>query len=305
MVNIKTKYSGVIVPMISPFREDYSIDTGSVKTIVDSFLEHDVKPFVIGTTGEGASLSARQKLDLVNATVAAADGRQVVLAGISGNSVLTSVEEGKAYAAAGVDALVATPPNCYPMNDRQMLSYFELLADSVPAPLFIYNIPATTGRSVSLDVIEKLSHHPNIIGVKDSERNQERLDQSLKLWKHRNDFVFLVGWAAMSAYGLANGASGIIPSTGNLTPGFFQLLYNAVKTNNTELAASLQQQTDQISGLYQNGRDLSHSLVALKVLMSMKNLCGTQVLPPLFRMEDEEELQYREQMLVEFTNLKI
>jgi 4-hydroxy-tetrahydrodipicolinate synthase len=304
-MELKAKYSGVIVPMVSPFNDNFSVDKNAVKTIVNSFILNEIKPFIIGTTGEGVSISAHQKLDLLKSTVDAASGKQPVLAGISGNSIFTSIEEGKVFADMGVSALVATLPNFYPMDASQMANWFEMIANSVPLPLFIYNIPATTHHSVPLEVIEKLSYHPNIIGVKDSERNQERLDESLKLWKHRNDFLFLVGWAAMSTYGLEKGASGIIPSTGNLCPELFQQLYQAVKNGNTELANELQQQTDQISTLYQKGRNLSHSLVALKVIMSMKNLCGTQVMPPLFKMSAQEEIAYRRDMLVEFKNLNI
>lgn len=304
-MEIKKKYSGVIVPMVSPLTDDFFVDQLAVETIVHSFLKYDIMPFVIGTTGEGLSLSQDQKTDLVTATVKAADGKQAVLAGISGNSVLTSIEDGRKFAGLGVDALVATAPNCYPMDDEQMFRYFEMLADALPLPLFIYNIPATTNRSVSLEVIEKLSYHPNIIGVKDSERNQERLDNSLKLWKDRNDFIFLIGWAAMSAYGLENGAAGIIPSTGNLTPELFQQLFQATQNGDQKLAESLQKHTDAISALYQQGKTLSQSLAALKVLMSMKNICGTQVMPPLFKMSEEEEDTYRKEMLVEFKNLNI
>jgi 4-hydroxy-tetrahydrodipicolinate synthase len=304
-MELKAKYSGVIVPMVSPFSDNFSVDKLAVNTIVGSFVKNEIKPFIIGTTGEGVSMSANQKLDLVKATVRAASGKQPVLAGISANSIFTSIEEGKKFADLGVSALVATLPNFYPMDASQMTSWFEMIANSVPLPLFIYNIPATTHHSVPLEVIEKLSYHPNIVGVKDSERNQERLDESLKLWKHRNDFLFLVGWAAMSTYGLEKGASGIIPSTGNLCPELFQQLYLAVKNGNNELANELQLHTDQISTLYQKGRNLSYSLVALKVLMSMKNLCGTQVMPPLFKMTAQEEIDYRKEMIGEFTTLNI
>ena len=304
-MELRAKYSGVIVPMVSPLSDNFSVDKMAVKKIVNSFVLNEIKPFILGTTGEGVSMSANQKLDLVKANVGAASGKQPVLAGISGNSIFTSIEQGKKYADLGVSALVATLPNFYPMDASQMTFWFEVIANSVPLPLFIYNIPATTHHSLPLEVIEKLSYHPNIIGVKDSERNQERLDDSLKLWKDRNDFLFLVGWAAMSTYGLENGAAGIIPSTGNICPELFQQLYLAKKNGNTELANKLQLHTDQISTLYQKERNLSQSLVALKVLMSMKNLCGMQVMPPLFKMKAQEEIDYQDKMLVEFKTLNI
>jgi len=304
-MELKTKYSGVIVPMVSPFNDDFSIDQVAVQKLVEFLTTNDIKPFVVGTTGESASMTANQKLNLVKATVQAVNGKQPVFAGISGNSIQTSIEEGKIYSDIGVDVLVSTVPNYYPMDASQIMAYFEMIANSVSLPVIIYNIPATTHCSIPLEVIEKLSHHTNIIGVKDSERNQLRLDRSLISWGNRDDFLFMVGWAAKSVYGLEHGATGIVPSTGNLCPALYQRLFNSIKIGNVMLAKSLQQQTDQISALYQKERDLSHSLSALKVLLSMKNLCGTQVLPPLFKMDADEETEFRIKMQIEFKNHNI
>lgn len=304
-MDLKSKYSGVIVPMVSPFNDDYSVNQVAVQKLVASFVANDIKPFAISTTGEGYSMTPEQKSDLVKFSVKAADGKQPVLAGISGNSILTSIEDAKKYADLGADALVSTLPNAYPMNVSDMILYFEKLADAVPLPLFIYNIPATTHLSIPVEAIEKVSHHLNIIGVKDSERNPDRLENSLKLWKDRTDFLFLIGWAAMSAFGLQNGATGIIPSTANLTPELYKQLVDAAANGNFQVAGELQEQTNLISALYQKNRNLGQSLAALKVLLSVKNLCGTQVMPPLVKMSADEEDEYRREMIKEFENLNI
>lgn len=205
----------------------------------------------------------------------------------------------------GVDALVTTVSNYYPSNDSQMLHWFEKLADNIPVPLFIYNIPATTHHSISLDVADALSHHPNIIGVKDSERNEERLAESLKRWKDREDFMFLVGWAAMSTFGIRNGANGIVPSLGNLIPKLYNQLVIETRKGNFDLADKIQEQTDTISAYCQKGRNISQSVPAMKVLMSMKELCETQVLPPMLKMNEKEELEYIEQMRVSIENISV
>ena len=67
----------------------------------------------------------------------------------------------------GVDVVVAHLPNFYPLTDDHMLRYFESLADSCPGPLIVYNIPITTHHSIPLDVVSKLSQHPNVAGLKD------------------------------------------------------------------------------------------------------------------------------------------
>lgn len=302
-MKLKQIYKGVIVPMVTPVRDDFKIDVRAVNHIINSLLRNNITPFVLGTTGEASSLSSKQKESLIKVSVQCAGEDVPVMAGIGSNSLFTSIEEGKLFADLGVQALVATVPNYYPSDEVQMINWFERLADAVSLPLFIYNIPATTHHSIPLTVAEKLSYHPNIAGIKDSERDENRLQESLNMWKDREDFMFLVGWAARSAYGVANGANGIVPSVGNLVPHLFQKLYVAAANGNTLEADELQKLTDTIAALCQAGRNISQSIPAMKVLMAMENLCGTQVCPPLVRMSEKEEGNYRNEMKQAVSNL--
>ncbi|MCY1721979.1 dihydrodipicolinate synthase family protein [Prolixibacteraceae bacterium Z1-6] len=304
-MELKEKYRGVIVPMVSPFKEDFSIDGEAINTIIKSFVENETKPFVLGTTGEAPSLSTAQKVELIKITLKALDGKQPLLAGIGSNSIFTSIEDGKRYADLGVDALVATVPNYYPSDAAQMLNWFEKLADSVPLPLFVYNIPMTTHHSIPLDVVETLSHHANIIGIKDSENDKARLEESLKRWKDRDDFMVLVGSAVLSVFGMSRGANGIVPSMGNLMPEIYHQLIIETVTGNLQKAEEIQELTNTISSYCQAGRNVSKSIPAMKALMSIKGICGTQVLPPMLRMKKEEEAAYIEQMQKAIENISV
>ncbi len=289
--------------MVSPFRDDLGIDIGSVEKLTEHLASNQCTPFVLGTTGEAASMSAEQKMTLVESAVRAVKGKSPVFAGISSNSLKTSVELAKQYADLGIEAAVATPPCYYPVEDDYLLHYFDELAGRIPVPLILYNMPLTTGISIPLEVADTLSHHPNIAGIKDSERDTRRLDSSLQLWSERKDFGFLLGWAPMSVYALKNGADGIVPSTANLYPDLYHSLYQAVLNGQLERAEALQLKTDRISSLYQKNRKLNRSLPALKVLLSIHNLCGPQVLPPLYRMEEKEENSYYQEMKSELQKL--
>jgi 4-hydroxy-tetrahydrodipicolinate synthase len=167
----------------------------------------------------------------------------------------------------------------------------------VPCPLILYNNPITTKFSIPIDVIEKLSYHPNIAGIKDSERGMERLDLSLKLWYNRPDFVHFTGWAAQSAYALLNGSDGIIPSTGNFCPELYSELYHCALQRNAEKANALQSKADQISEIYQKDRNVSQSIPALKVMMSSKGLCKTFVMPPMYELSSEENEKIKNAVL--------
>jgi dihydrodipicolinate synthase/N-acetylneuraminate lyase len=293
MTQTKKKYCGVVVPMVSPLNKDFSIDTKAVVRILETFINLDISPFILGTTGESVSIGNKEKILLVKTTVDYIKKRNLVYAGISGNCLQESIEQAKFFADMGADATVAHLPFYYPISSSQMLKYFEQLAEKISIPLILYNMPATTKTSIPLEVIEKLSHHPNIAGLKDSERGLDRLDKAIELWHNRSDFSHFTGWAAQSANALKKGSDGIIPSTGNLTPKLYIDLYLAVKEGNFEKAEMLQEKTNKISEIYQKDRDLSQSIPALKYMMSIIGLCQSYAMPPMFEPDVKEKEQIK------------
>lgn len=286
---MKKRYNGVVVPMVTPFKEDGTIDRAAVARLVELQVRWNAHPFVLGTTGEAASVSRKERAVLVETTVKATASRRVVYAGISGNCFEEAVEEGQRFAGLGANVLVSTMPSYYPVDDRQMIQYFEKLADALPLPLVVYNIPATTHLSLPLEVVDELSHHSNIVGFKDSEKGEERVKRSIALWKDRSDFTYLLGWALMSQQAMLLGADGIVPSTGNLTPGLYQTIYEAGRAGNESLAMEAQLKADRISEIYQKDKILSRALPILKTMLAAYGLCGTDVLPPLLKVEAAEQ----------------
>jgi dihydrodipicolinate synthase/N-acetylneuraminate lyase len=294
---IHKNYTGVIVPMITPFKKELMVDIKAVENILNAFVKADVSPFVLGTTGESVSISEPQKALLVKSTVEFVNKRVKTYAGISGNCLSESIENAKLYAGLGIDAVVAHLPFYYPLSSSQMLRYYEQLADSIPCPLILYNNPITTKQSIPLEVIDQLSHHRNITGIKDSERGMERLDKSIKLWSDRTDFSHLVGWAAQSTYSLLKGSDGIVPSTGNLIPKMYSDLYKAAIIGDSEKANELQEKADKISEVYQKDKNLSQSIPALKIMMSEYKLCQSYVLPPMYELDKSEQKTIKEKTL--------
>lgn len=295
------KYKGIIVPAITPLTNDYAIDGAAVEKIFANFYEHNISPFILGTTGESASLSISIKKDYLKSAAKNKKADSVLYAGISSNVFEESVEFAKLCADYGVDAVAATLPSYYALNDAQMQQYFEDLADAISLPLIIYNIPATTHMSIPLEVIDELSMHPNIVAVKDSERSEERLMKSLELWKDRRDFGHFLGWAGKSALALIGGSDGLIPSTGNLAPEIYSTMLDAFTENNFKEVYAMQHLSDKYGNLYQADRTLGESLWALKILMKEKGLCEAIVMPPLQPMSKEEEIKLI-QLLKEITN---
>ncbi|MBT3480912.1 MAG: dihydrodipicolinate synthase family protein, partial [Opitutales bacterium] len=179
----------------------------------------------------------------------------------------------------------------------QMLRYFEVLADAIPLPLIIYNIPATTGMSIPLDIVDQLSAHENIVGLKDSERDEVRLGEAIIRYRNRTDFSHFVGWAAQSKNALLLGSDGLVPSSGNLVPEMYRELYDFALKRDLSAVQDLQDLTDDISLIYQKGRSLGSALAALKVLMSELGHCEKYMWPPLVEIDGDEEAELRLQIV--------
>ncbi len=290
------KYRGVIIPIVTPFTEDGDLDEPAARRITDHVVEAGCTPFVLGTTGEYASVPAALGAHHVEVVIDQVAGRTMTFAGISSTCLAHSIELANQYFGSGMDAAIAHLPQCYQLTPDGMLKYYEELADSVPGPLILYNNPLTTHMSIPIDVMDQLSHHPNIVGVKDSERNADRFEMSIPIWRDREDFSHFTGWSMFAARGLSLGSAGIVPSGGNIIPKMYRELYDAAVNGDKARAEQLQAETDEICELYLSGRMLGEALAALKVILSEMGLCGDTVLPPLFTPSDEEKAKIKSQV---------
>jgi dihydrodipicolinate synthase/N-acetylneuraminate lyase len=290
------KYRGIVVPIVTPFTEHGDIDLNAVERIVEHITVNGVCPFALGTTGEAASINYSEKAKFVETVVKTNAHRTFIFAGISDNCLATSVELAKQFFALGVDIVVAHVPSYYPLTSDDILGYFEILAEKVPGSLMLYNIPATTGMSIPLEVVDRLSHIPTVIGLKDSVNDIDRAKKAIALWKDRNDFSYLIGCTSLGKTALAMGADGVVPSVGNIVPDLFIKLYNSVLNGRLDQAEQYQKRADDISDVFQKNRNLSQALPVLKAMMHILGFCSPKVLPPMRDLTAEQIQALRETM---------
>jgi dihydrodipicolinate synthase/N-acetylneuraminate lyase len=286
---IKKRYRGVVAPMITPLDEKGSIDEGAVRRITRHLVENEVAPFPLGTTGEAASIPQELRPKLVESVVTAAAGKTLVYAGISDNCLQNSVEAAKRYHELGVDVLVAHLPSYYPLDPGAILKYYEKLVDQLPGPLILYNISITTHISIPIEIIDKLSHHPKIVGIKDSDDDTTRLMTGLRLWANRPDFSHMTGCGMLSAKALTMGCDGIVHGVANLVPDLIQELYLAAIQGDQQRLEEMQLRADELSTLIQKDRNLGQSLAVLKAMMNAFGFCGPQMLPPLLALNQQQQ----------------
>lgn len=289
------RYAGVVVPMATPVKNG-SVDLEATAAIIRSFVEAGVDTLVMGTTGEGNSVPQKEGIEMVRKAVETAQGRITIYAGVTGMCLKEQIAQIEGFKEAGADVAVAVLPAYYALEEEQMVAYYTALADASPLPLMLYNILATTHLSIPVEAVRKLAAHPNIVGLKDSERDLERMEQCIAVAKSREDFTYFCGWAAQSAHSLELGADGIVPSTGNFVPKYFQALYEAAVAGDMAEANRLQELTDRMAKVYQAGRPLGKQLAALKCIMAREGLCGKEMFAPLTMLSDEEYASIEEQI---------
>jgi 4-hydroxy-tetrahydrodipicolinate synthase len=275
-------HSGVIVPIVSPFQENGRPDLPAIDRLIEHLISNHINGiFVLGTTGESSSISAEDKKSLVQKTVQSVNGRVTVYAGVSENCLSMAIESAHEYKEIGVDAVVAHSPCYFPITSQEIETYFQKLADAVPLPLVLYNIPKTTHLTISIDSIARLSQHKNIVAIKDSADDKVRMEQLIARCGGMKNFHLLSGCSALFADAMRQGFHGIVPSGANLSPEPFVKLCPAAAQKDWNNLAIQQQAAVKIGSQFQAGNTLGQSIAMLKFLLSEKGICSPTVLPPL------------------------
>ncbi len=295
-MNAKQLYRGVVVPMVTPVTNEFKLDKEAVIKIAQSFVDNGIHPLLMGTTGEGQSVGFEDAIELIKTVKTIASGKVTVYVALTGTVVAEQYKAMQPYVEAGADVLVSTLPSYYALTEEQMYRYYADIATACPVPFMLYNITLTTHMSIPVETVKRLADHPNIVGIKDSENNDERMKQVMDFAAQREDFVYFCGCAANSAIALERGAVGIVPSGGNYIPDLYNRLFAAATSGDMNTANELQQKTNTICQVYQKGFTLGDSLAALKYLLQMKGICQPCMLPPLTELSEKQKETIRERV---------
>ncbi|HEY6953308.1 MAG TPA: dihydrodipicolinate synthase family protein [Bacteroidota bacterium] len=205
-----TGIRGVIPPMMTPFRENESVDYDMFVRNLKRWNREELGGYlVLGSNSEAASLSETEKLKLIGLTVEHAKKGRIILAGTGLESAKETLRLTEKAATLGIDAALVLTPSYYGdlMTDEALVGYFTFVADHSPVPILIYNVPRYTHINVSVEVVRRLSEHPNIIGMKDSRGEIAQVELFVK--NAAKDFQVIVGsasvWYPSMHYGVVSG----------------------------------------------------------------------------------------------------
>ncbi|MFO7826910.1 MAG: dihydrodipicolinate synthase family protein [Cyclobacterium sp.] len=306
-IDLKNKpLKGIIPPMATLLQDDHQLDHQSTSRLISHLLKGGVHGlFVLGTTGECTNISYRLRKELIKVTCKEVNGRVPVLVGVTDTSFAESLFLAQVAADEGADAVVAAPPYYFGLGESELIAYFTKLADALPLPLYLYNMPSHTKTTLTQKAVVALSEHPNILGLKDSSGNAVYFNAMLFAFKDRSDFTLLVGPEEMMASAVLMGGHGGVSGGANLFPRLYVDLYTAAERGDLEEVARLQQMVMEISAqVYALGSYGSSFLKGLKAAMAILGL-GTGYLASPLSSFGEAELKQVEKNLKELEAYKV
>lgn len=218
-------FKGAYTALITPFKEDYAVDYEKLEDLVEFQVENGISGIVVcGTTGETPTLSEEEYKKVIKTVVDKVAKRVQVIAGAGANSTKKAIELTKICKELGADAVLSTCPYYNKPTQRGIQAHYEAISSAVDIPLIIYNVPGRTGSNVLPETIEKLSHIPNIVGVKEASGSLEQMIEIRKLC--RKNFNILSGEDHLIMPMSAVGCRGVISVIANILPKKVSEFYN-------------------------------------------------------------------------------
>jgi 4-hydroxy-tetrahydrodipicolinate synthase len=249
---------------------------------------------VLGTTGEGPSLSDRQRRETIETACRAAAGRVPVLVGISDTSLEAARELASFAKDCGAAAVVAAPPYYFPMSQADLARWFASLAENLPLPLVLYNMPACVRVVIEAETLERCAAIPNIVAVKDSSGDLAYFQRLLELRNRRPDWTFLVGPEHLLAEATRLGGDGGVSGGANVAPELFVAQYEAARRGDAVDVARHQQAIESLGRLYRMSEGFVGVARGLKGALEVLGLCGAAMAPPFSGCSGSEMAAIRE-----------
>ncbi|MBO7191259.1 MAG: 4-hydroxy-tetrahydrodipicolinate synthase [Elusimicrobiaceae bacterium] len=231
-------FNGIFTALSTPFSSDGSIDFNALKHLLEAQLKAGVHGLVLlGTTAETPTLSAEEKLQILNFCVPVLKGKCKIIIGTGSNSTPAAVENTRAVLAFNPDAVLVVTPYYNKPNPAGLIAHYKAIAE-VGAPIILYHIPGRTGLKLPDNVLaDLLTSVPQIVGIKESDYDATHVMQTAV--NYHNKLDYLCGNDDLFPQYLAINAAGIISAAANvLAPAFVQI-YDLFKQGKTSESFAL------------------------------------------------------------------
>lgn len=231
---------GTGVALVTPFKEDFSIDTDALKRIVNYCIDGGVDYLVVlGTTGESVTLNKAEKLEVMDTIVKANAGRLPLILGIGGNSTYRVAHEVQAFQSDDFDAILSVSPYYNKPTQEGIYQHFKAISEVATKPIIMYNVPGRTGSNMLPSTVLRLAvDFDNIVGIKEAIGDMRQVKTLIE--GKPNGFHIISGDDPTALETVLAGGSGVISVIGQGLPSEFSKMIRFGLDQNQEEAFKLQ-----------------------------------------------------------------
>ncbi|HXG88046.1 MAG TPA: dihydrodipicolinate synthase family protein [Vicinamibacterales bacterium] len=272
------QFAGIYTPIVTPFTASGDVDERAIVANVDRYLASPLTGLVVlGSNGEAAQLEEEEADRVIGAVRARVPNDRPVLVGTGRESTRGTIAACRRAADLGASAVMARTPSFYKpaMTSDVFIRHYTEVADASPVPLLLYNVTIYTGVNLLPDAVEKLSEHPNIVGLKDSGNDMLQIGDYLA--RAKPGFTVLAGAAPTLLTAAAMGVHGAVLALAGIVPELCVELFDHVKAGRVDDARTLQRR------LLPLARAIGpvYGVAGLKAALDLMGLHGGTPRPPL------------------------
>jgi 2-dehydro-3-deoxy-D-pentonate aldolase len=284
-------FRGIIPPLVTPLLGPNKLDETGMRRLIDHVILGGVHGiFVLGTTGEGPSLSLELQQRTISVATQQAAGRVPVMVGVTHPSYFETMSLASHAKECGASAVVLAAPYYFPAGQDELLDYLQNIVPELPLPVMLYNMPAMTKLVYEPEIVREMLHEPNCVGLKDSSGDIQYFRNVLAIAKQRPDFTVLIGPEHLLVDAIALGGHGGVNGGANICPELFVALYEAAC--NRQPTDALQEKLMRLGRIYSIGSNPASSVVkAIKCAVSICGICEDRMAQPFKAFTSNERAQ--------------
>lgn len=279
---------GVFAPIATPFTDAGGLDFASLKKNMQIWDKTRLAGYVVlGSNGEANFLTFDEKVRLVAEVAELKGGRKLVIAGTGVETTTETIRLTAETAKAGAQAALVLPPFYFKaaMGNAALITHYKAVADASPIPIMLYNMPGNTGLNLTSGLVAELSHHPNIIGIKDSGGNIVQIAEIVA--KSKPGFIVFAGSGSFLLPTLAVGGRGTTAALANIAADELADIYDAFMANDMQKAKEAQLKVMDINAAVTS----RWGVPGLKAAMDMMGYIGGRPRLPMLPLPEKERAE--------------
>jgi 4-hydroxy-tetrahydrodipicolinate synthase len=278
---MKSSFTGTGVALVTPFKDDLSVDFSALKKLIEHVSTGVDYLVVNGTTAESATTTEKEKEEILSFILKENSGKLPIVAGFGGNNTAEVVSRIKSTDFKGISGILSVCPYYNKPSQEGIYQHYKTIAEVSPVPVLLYNVPGRTGINMKVRTVERLAAIENIAGIKEASGD---ILQALEISKiKRDDFKLISGDDLLTVPMISFGAVGVISVIANAYPvSFSEMVRLSLKNEFRKSSEILRSFTEINPMLYEEGNP-----VGIKEVLSSLNICKPNVRLPLYKASED------------------